>query len=144
MCACIETVVSHSVFPSFLLVPFQVDIKGRGLSGDLVLVLGPLETGSYELLYQPLVIASEKGRVAFDNDEIGEFWYELTLNGLSPEDNHVPRMECEVGSSVEETVSIENPIDEDVTMKVSSCFLSFIHCLECFAIEDTKMQHKVY
>ncbi|CAN0051080.1 unnamed protein product, partial [Heterosigma akashiwo] len=95
---------------------FDVLIRGEGLLGDPLFALAPRETGAYTLFYSPLVAQEHAGSVAFINARAGEFWYRLQLAAEAPPAVRVPELACMVGGSARATVTVENPLGEDVVL----------------------------
>lgn len=98
---------------------FQVIIRGAGLLGDSLFYVAAKETGTYELLYSPLLPGEGEGAVSFVSDRTGEFWYKLKLIALPPEPIELDMFECELGKSATQLVGIENPTNEEVILDYS-------------------------
>lgn len=98
---------------------FQVLIRGPGLLGDNLFYVPAKETGTYELLYSPLLPGEAEGAVSFVSDRTGEFWYKLKLVALPPEPIDLEMFECELGRSATQIVGIENPTNEEVILDYS-------------------------
>lgn len=97
-------------------VEFDVDLTGAGLLGDLNFSLGPQETATYELLFSPLVPGEQTGSVSFSNDKLGEFWYRLQLTADPAPPNKLQSMSCPVGLAASQSITLENPTGEEVTL----------------------------
>ncbi|CAF3339438.1 unnamed protein product [Rotaria sp. Silwood1] len=55
--------------------------------------------------------------LVFYNDEIGEFWYELNLISTNPQKVELSPMTAPVGGNSTQEITIENPLDEQVTFQ---------------------------
>ena len=60
-------------------IAFDVVCEGDGVSGPARFALPPAGEATYELMYAPLISKTHRGSVAFLNDRVGEFWYQLNL-----------------------------------------------------------------
>lgn len=98
-------------------IEFDVVITGDGLLGDENFVLeGGADDGVYELFYSPLIAQDHEGAVAFRNDKVGEFWYKLDLHADPAPPQQLEPLSCQVGSTVQRPVSVENPLGKDITL----------------------------
>ena len=95
---------------------FGVNVTGPGLFGDPQFTLGARETGSYQLIYSPLIAGESDGSVAFLSEKTGEFWYYLHLICDPAEAIEKELFECELGKSIAKSVSLENPSDKEVIL----------------------------
>lgn len=77
---------------------FEVAIRGRGLSGEPYVTVGPNSSATYELLFAPLLAGTERGAVTFYNDSLGEFWYDLALEAKDAPVVLLPKLRCQAGS----------------------------------------------
>ncbi|CAF3347445.1 unnamed protein product [Rotaria sp. Silwood1] len=71
----------------------------------------------YELIFKPKTIGNWNGGLVFYNDEIGEFWYELNLISTNPQKVELSPMTAPVGGNSTQEITIENPLDEQVTFQ---------------------------
>ncbi len=97
-------------------IEFEVKLTGQGLLGDPVFVLSAQESGTYELLYSPLVPVQETGSIVFANQRVGEVWYELNLLAESPPPEQLQDMECCVGLRSRQKVQLENPTGQQIQL----------------------------
>ncbi|KAG8346440.1 hypothetical protein TRVL_02733 [Trypanosoma vivax] len=67
---------------------FSVLRFGSGLFGENTIMVDAGESAMYSLLFVPSHTGSYEGRLAFCNEEVGEFWYEVCMNVVEavPED----------------------------------------------------------
>lgn len=102
-------------------VVFDVLLQGDGLLGESKFTLQALEeAGTYEIFYTPLIAQTHSGSVAFLNDVVGEFWYKLNLSAARAEPTTLGEMECSVGARVSTKVTVENPLNQEITL-ISRC-----------------------
>ncbi|CAF2209937.1 unnamed protein product [Rotaria magnacalcarata] len=73
--------------------------------------------GRYELIFKPKTIGNWNGGLVFYNDDIGEFWYELNLLSTNPQRVDLPSMSAPLGGTSTQEITIENPLDEQVTFQ---------------------------
>eukprot|EP00755_Sulcionema_specki_P010722 Sspe_Gene.7078::Locus_2392_Transcript_2_2_Confidence_0.625_Length_8917::g.7078::m.7078 len=103
---------------------FSVRRRGEGLLGDNVLVIDPRQSAQYKLIYNPLRATPPgqpvEGQLSFHNDEIGEYWYKLMMVAEDAPPEELPEIHCELGKSKSTEVTIENPLDQEITLTVSS------------------------
>eukprot|EP01029_Cantina_marsupialis_P004925 TRINITY_DN15231_c0_g1_i2.p1 TRINITY_DN15231_c0_g1~~TRINITY_DN15231_c0_g1_i2.p1 ORF type:complete len:1190 (+),score=361.37 TRINITY_DN15231_c0_g1_i2:125-3694(+) len=95
---------------------FNVAKKGHGLIGDSLFTIPPSSAASYEVLYYPLLPGSEEGSITFTNPILGEFWYKLSLTAHPSAPVTLPRMQCPLGSKVQQMILLENPCDHNITL----------------------------
>lgn len=103
--------------PTSRLIEFEVEVDGEGLMGDPVFEVPPNGSSSYEVLYTPLAEGKSHGRVVFFHEQLGEFWYELKLEGLPTRPSQLPTMYCAVGQSTSTKITLENPLPTEVTLR---------------------------
>eukprot|EP00466_Bigelowiella_natans_P011255 jgi/Bigna1/72093/fgenesh1_pg.18_\ len=101
-------------------ITFEVELEGVGLYGEPFLKLAAHEQKEYPFVFAPLVSGTSEGAVRFFNSKIGEFWYKLKLTGVRPEPNVLPEFKCPIGKKQHQTVTIENPTDEDIYLNMHS------------------------
>jgi len=101
-------------------VRFDVDIQGKGLFGEPVLVVGSREAVTYSLIYSPLSAGKQEAGVYFVNQSLGEFWYKLILVAENPPAIQLPQIECEIGiEQCGDDLELENPTDNTIVMTSS-------------------------
>ena len=81
------------------MIQFTVNIIGDGLFGEEYIVLDPLEIKTYTLHFSPTKIGQHTGSIFFINEIVGEFWYQLNLNGKPPQPVKLKDMICSVGNT---------------------------------------------
>ena len=101
-------------------VTFDVDVDGDGLNGAESISLRANETGSYELLYCPLVPGETEGRLRFVSDTVGEFEYELRLTAEEVEPLPLEEVHCELGDSTVREITLTNPTGQVLTLSTES------------------------
>jgi hypothetical protein len=101
-------------------VEFEVVLEGEGLIGSPVFALGPGASGSYDILFSPITPGKQLGSVTFVDEKVGEFWYELELVAHPSAPVSLPHLSAPVGYKVTHSLSLENPIGEEVRVD-SSC-----------------------
>jgi len=99
---------------------FDVYIAGDGLLGDVAVALGPGESSTYELVFSPLNYGVWDGRITFSNQDAGEFWYQLQLSADKPAPIVLEGMECEIGKSSVQVLTMENPIGEALELELAN------------------------
>jgi len=99
-------------------ITFDVIMNGEGLFGAPSITLAPHETAVYELIYSPLLVGFRKGGLTFLNDEIGEFWYSLELTATAADPIILDEVEAELGKSSSVELLLENPLGEDIELKI--------------------------
>lgn len=95
---------------------FDVNVVGSGLFGEPHFSLGARETGTYQLIYTPLLVGESEGSVAFLSEKTGEFWYHLHLICDPAEPIEKEIFECELGKSIAKAVTLENPSNREVIL----------------------------
>lgn len=118
--ATVRTVVSCAielVNPLPTPIEFDVALSGEGVLGDARFTLGGGRSGSYELFYSPLIASKGGvGSVAFMNDQVGEFWYKLTLISDPAPPQQLPLVTAAVGTCAQVPVTIENPLGMELAL----------------------------
>ena len=79
---------------------FSIGIEGPGsdcISGASEFELAPGQTGHYEAFYKPYCIGKKSASIVIFNDITKEFWYEISLEALSPSATVVDDIKCELG-----------------------------------------------
>jgi len=99
-------------------IEFEVQIVGEGLMGERFIRLGASEASEYELIYAPLSPGISHAAITFTNQEAGEFWYKINLTADKPSPVELEQFQCEIGKSVTQQFTIENPIGENVHLAV--------------------------
>lgn len=97
---------------------FSVIITGEGLLGDESITVSSGESMAYELLFSPLVAGTSVGSISFINPSAGEFWYEIAMTGEAAPPIDMPLMHCNVGGVATQSLTIANPIGEEVALHV--------------------------
>ena len=107
--------------PSDAPLEFEVAVQGVGLLGDETITVpaGPNTSGTYELLFSPLVAGVSYGSIAFLNPIAGEFWYELKLVAEAAVPVELPLLQAPVGGSVQHTFAITNPVGDELPLRVT-------------------------
>ena len=100
-------------------VVFDIILNGEGLVGDQSFSLKPLQTATYELIYSPLLPGRQSGSIMFSNDQVGEFWYRLSLNANPAPPTVLPSMCCAVGDISSQPILLANPTGEEVNLSCS-------------------------
>ena len=93
---------------------FDVTLEGTGVHGDSKFYLEPNSNASYKVAYSPLAICKDKGQVHFVNDVIGEIWFKLAQKSDENPPHKLPVMRAELGKVEKTTITLENPIPQDV------------------------------
>jgi len=119
----IETVARQAVSLEIMLknplsksVVFDVMLNGNGLIGDSKFEIEPQSEKSYTLLYSPLIPGTRLGSIAFLNEEVGEYWYELKLHTEPSAPVMLKHEIVEIGSYALVSMRIENPSNESVEL----------------------------
>ncbi|XP_035825915.1 cilia- and flagella-associated protein 47 [Aplysia californica] len=117
-CACQKKAVLEVIVrnPTPKEITLTATIKGRDLTGPLMITLPPGEKDVYTLTYAPSQIGETRGSLIFFNEEVGEFWYDLVLKAQSPLPTTLPHMECELGRWTKQTITLNNPTDETLEL----------------------------
>lgn len=90
-------------------ISFEVFYTGEGLIGDSSFALEPSSSGTYNLIFSPLVAGQFQGTIGFLNEKVGEFWYDLTLSAEENPVVNLALLECELGKTQSHMVTLENP-----------------------------------
>lgn len=98
---------------------FKVTHEGHGVLGSEEFRLKPRSEGAYDLAYSPLLMGRSQGFVTFRDARLGEFAFELDLTPLEAKPIKLPKMSAAVGLFDSTTVSIENPLDDEVLLDLS-------------------------
>ena len=106
--------------PSDKPVDFIVRRRGEGLIGDDLLSLEPHQSAAvYPLAFVPTKAGDTEGIISFNNDDIGEFWYKLSLNAKEAAPTPLA-FQCEIGKSTSTEVSFDNPTDLECILVVQN------------------------
>ena len=105
---------------------FDVVCEGDGVSGPARFALPPAGEATYELMYAPLISKTHRGSVAFLNDRVGEFWYQLNLDATPAPPLTLAPFACAVGARVSTKVTIENPLPQEIELAGSSSGPTFV------------------
>ena len=98
---------------------FLVRRKGDGLYGDDILAVEAGGSAVYQLAYAPTVSGTSEGTVSFSSDDIGEFWYKLQMIATDAAPTNLS-FQCEIGKVTTQEVVLQNPLDTECLMAVSS------------------------
>lgn len=90
---------------------------GEGLIGDSSFALEPRSTGTYNLIFSPLVAGEFTGTVGFLNEKVGEFWYDLNLSAEENPVVNLDLLECELGKVASHAVTLENPTGQELYLE---------------------------
>eukprot|EP00002_Diphylleia_rotans_P025649 TRINITY_DN5079_c0_g1_i5.p1 TRINITY_DN5079_c0_g1~~TRINITY_DN5079_c0_g1_i5.p1 ORF type:complete len:2913 (-),score=444.38 TRINITY_DN5079_c0_g1_i5:284-9022(-) len=101
-------------------IEFEVVASQRDLICDPMVVLAPQETLTYEIIYLPLFVGTRQASVSFFNESVGEFWYQLNLLSKEANPQDLGLLESEIGKTAEYNVLVENPLPEDVVLRLIS------------------------
>ncbi|KAG9390386.1 flagellar associated protein [Carpediemonas membranifera] len=88
---------------------FSVDINGPALYGDSVVMIGPRESVSYQIVYSPMIPGSSRGSISFISDS-EDFWFELNLEAEVADPVAMPAFSAEIGSTQTQAVTLDNPL----------------------------------
>lgn len=66
----------------------------------------------------PLKVGKFKGSVAFLSEKLGEIWYELNMEADDSGVVRLPILKCELGKTEQHEITLENPSNEDVKVRV--------------------------
>lgn len=104
-------------------VTFEVTLEGDGLIGTPWFELGPGAAGTYDILYSPITPGTQTGSITFVSEKAGEFWYEVNLVALPAPPVSLPHMTAAVGYKCSHTITLENPINEEVCVCACDAFV---------------------
>ncbi|KAJ3017572.1 UNVERIFIED_CONTAM: Cilia- and flagella-associated protein 47 [Siphonaria sp. JEL0065] len=76
---------------------YNVTMLGEGLIGSKEVVIEPKSEENFVLTYAPLITKKSIGSLIFNNEEVGEFWYELHMEALDSPPVIVPQMLAPLG-----------------------------------------------
>lgn len=66
----------------------------------------------------PLKPGTFKGSVAFLSEKLGEIWYELNMQTDESGVVRLPALKCELGKTEQHEVTLDNPSNESVKVRV--------------------------
>ena len=98
-------------------VVFDIHIHGDGLYGENEFKMEPNSSSVYLLHYSPVIAGQSNGSIFFNNDKIGEFWYQLNLDAKPAKSVQLQDMVCSVGNKTAQTISIENPLNDKIMIE---------------------------
>jgi len=105
--------------PTDKAIDFVVRRRGEGLLGEDVVSLDPQQKSMYQLAFAPTKAGEYDGIVSFNNDDVGEFWYQLRL--VAKEAAPTPlSFQCELGKTVSTEVVLDNPTDQECIMTLAN------------------------
>ncbi|KAJ3172770.1 Cilia- and flagella-associated protein 47 [Geranomyces variabilis] len=98
---------------------FVAQIVGSGLSGDNQLSIPARSEKVYVLTFHPMIKMQGTGTIKFYSEEVGEFWYNLSLSAKEGPPMELTPMSCPLGKSCSCIVPLRNPLDKPVTLSVA-------------------------
>ncbi|KAJ3113168.1 Cilia- and flagella-associated protein 47, partial [Phlyctochytrium bullatum] len=87
---------------------FDVSYVGDGLSGPQTITVKAKSEALYSLSYAPITSAVQSGRILFQSEQIGEFWYNLVLEANEAPPILLPDMAAPLGKCATQTITIQN------------------------------------
>ncbi|EGR27619.1 hypothetical protein IMG5_193180 [Ichthyophthirius multifiliis] len=93
---------------------FDVVINGDTLFGNQYLQIEAKQTAKYSLLYQPNIVGRSKGSIAFINENLGEIWYELSLNCEEQPPQRLNLLKSELGKFSKHQIFLENHTQQEI------------------------------
>ncbi|KAJ3013810.1 Cilia- and flagella-associated protein 47 [Thoreauomyces humboldtii] len=95
-------------------ITYTAKLSGEGLTGESKVTVSPNEE-------KLLVVLKMKGtgRIQFYNDEVGEFWYNLSLEAKDGPPVELETMSCSLGKCESQMIPIRNPLDRSVTLNLN-------------------------
>ncbi|KAI9363918.1 hypothetical protein DFJ73DRAFT_792715 [Zopfochytrium polystomum] len=119
----LETPVRSSLITSITIsnplskeIVINVSLEGDGLSGQRDLLIAPESDENYSFTFAPLLSRRSVGKVVFENDDIGLFWYELELSAIEAAPVVLPSLVAPLGKCTCQLIAVENPLDEFATL----------------------------
>ncbi|XP_061692741.1 cilia and flagella-associated protein 47-like isoform X2 [Syngnathoides biaculeatus] len=106
--------------PGGELLVLNVDLEGDDLCGADWVLIPPQETLSYKVTFSPAKIGKSTGRVVFQSEQIGEFWYQLELYAIPSAVVTLPQACCSLGKWTRQTITVVNPTANRVEVLVSN------------------------
>ncbi|TPX59952.1 hypothetical protein PhCBS80983_g02101 [Powellomyces hirtus] len=100
-------------------ITYTAHVSGEGLSGRAQIVVPAKREKIYSLSFHPMLKMKGTGNIQFFSDEVGEFWYSLTLAAKEGPPVQLPDLSCPLGKSCSHKVPLRNPLDKPVTLTVS-------------------------
>ncbi|KAI9352744.1 hypothetical protein BDR26DRAFT_203341 [Obelidium mucronatum] len=98
---------------------YTVNMLGNGLLGAKEIAIDANSEKAFVVTFAPLLSQKSIGSLIFNNDEVGEFWYELHLEALEAPPVLVPEMSAPLGKCGVQAVFVENPMNSEVTIQLS-------------------------
>ncbi|UJR33894.1 hypothetical protein I4U23_021314 [Adineta vaga] len=101
----------------------RLDIDYQSLpdvSGNETIEIEANGEARYELFYKPKTVGQWNGGLVFFNEEIGEFWYELSLTSTNPRKVDLQPMSAPLGGHTTQEIILENPLDEQIIFQTMS------------------------
>ena len=118
---------AHSLDSSTLCIPLSNPLKqkvvlnvfkqGPYLEGASSVEIEPNEKLKYELNFSPKQVGKFRGSLIFQNDDVGEFWYDLKLTALDALPIVLDTIECEVGRLATLCIKLKNPLNDAITFR---------------------------
>ncbi|XP_057307230.1 cilia and flagella-associated protein 47-like isoform X2 [Hydractinia symbiolongicarpus] len=97
----------------------DVTIDGAEIYGEACVTISPLSSMLYQLEFAPTVVGHTKASVIFHGPSLVEFWYELQLVAEQSLPQTLPTMQCSLGKSCSQLLSLHNPTVEPVIYSVA-------------------------
>ncbi|XP_054551875.1 cilia- and flagella-associated protein 47 [Talpa occidentalis] len=97
-----------------------VQFSSVALTGLRELVLDPREHRNYEVHYAPAATGCKDESIIFQPDKCVEFWYLLRLTTELPKPTVMAEIQCDLGKSFTEMISLDNPTHETLELQGSS------------------------
>lgn len=116
-------------------IDFDVAFSEADLFGEHSVVVPAKSTKTYQLVYSPLKDGKKISTISFYNDIEGEYIYKLDMVVEPPEVFVVKPLFCPIGKSVSAFVTIENPIDEETSLRVENSNQT------CFQVKSNEFFH---
>ncbi|XP_057573657.1 cilia- and flagella-associated protein 47 [Hippopotamus amphibius kiboko] len=99
---------------------FDVQLSSAAFSGLREFELLPLDSLKYVVRYSPASIGFREESIIFQPDVALEFWYLLKVTTDLPEPTTMPEIYCDLGKSVTEIISLENPTHKTLELQATN------------------------
>ncbi|KXS09648.1 hypothetical protein M427DRAFT_49282 [Gonapodya prolifera JEL478] len=76
---------------------FKVVLEGQGVTGEQELHIPPKADALYQIFYHPGEILSSTGKLKFINPNLGEYWWNILLEGFETPPKKLPTIHCDLG-----------------------------------------------
>ena len=100
--------------PSNESIVFNIDYEGEYLLGDKEFKVEAYKSENYRLYYAPLRVGKKEASIHIYNENVGEFLYKLSLICDENPPIFPDSMRAELGRSVDFSIILDNPLDEEV------------------------------